>query len=178
MVTAMAACSGVRVGQDYDPSTEFSGLKTYDWHPDLEAPGEGGPAGSPFVDSRIRSAIVRNLADKGYRKAADGNVDFLVYYQYGIRRRIASDRVRTGVGFGSGGWGHWGGIGISTGGGVQEYDEGRLIIDVLGFHGDALLWRGTGTRPVSEQAGPDTSKREIDEMVDKILAQFPPEPGK
>ncbi|MBW1786909.1 MAG: DUF4136 domain-containing protein [Deltaproteobacteria bacterium] len=176
MITAMAACSGLRVSQDYDPATEFSGLRTYDWHPDLEEPREDSRINSPFIDSRVRSAVDRVLSDKGYQRAADGNIDLLVRYRFEIRSRIASDNVRTSVGFGSGGWGSWGGIGFSTGGGVREYDEGILVIDVLDFHGDTLLWRGTGTRPVSEHTGPDRSNREINEMVDKILAQFPPKP--
>ena len=65
---------------------------------------------------------------------------------------------------------------MSSGGGVQEYDEGMLVIDITDTKTKDLLWRGTATRRISRQATPEETTQTVNEMVGKTLAQFPPQP--
>jgi len=100
--------------------------------------------------------------------------DFYVGYQYTFRGKVGSDDAGIGVGFGIGSFGSHGGIGISSGSGVSEYDKGTLVIDFIDASNSDLIWRRTGARRVSQHSDPEKRTKNINETVDKILAQFPP----
>ncbi len=165
-----AGCSAVRVSQDYDVSAEFEVYKTYAWA--LEKQPQTGDIriDNPLLDARIRGAVDRNLAAKGYRKVDRGSADLLIVYTLSIRSRIESDTVSTGVGYGA--YPHWGGVGFETR--VREYDEGMLVIDIGSAEPSKLLWRGTGTRRVTDHKDPDKTTQVVNKTVAEILAQFPP----
>ena len=169
-------CSGIEVSQDYDMAEDFSNLKTFDWIVPQQKKTGDLRVDNPLLDSRIREAVDRSLAQKGYQRIIKGTPDFYVGYKYGIFTRIGSEPVRTGIGFGFGGSGSFGGIGIGTGGDVRGYDEGMLVIDITDTKNRKLLWRGTGTRRVSRHSDPKKITKEVNENVEKILAQFPPQP--
>ncbi|MBW2620351.1 MAG: DUF4136 domain-containing protein [Deltaproteobacteria bacterium] len=169
-------CSGIEVSQDYDVAADFSNLKTFDWYSAEQKKTGDLRVDNPLLDSRIRKAVDRSLAEKGYQRIFQGTPDFYVGYKYAILTRIGSEPVRTGIGFGFGGAGSVGAIGIGTGGDVKEYDEGMLVIDITDTINRKLLWRGTGTRRVSRHSDPKKTTKEVNENVEKILAQFPPQP--
>ena len=68
-----------------------------------------------------------------------------------------------------------GGVGLSTGSDVRAYDQGALLIDVTIPLGDKLVWRGIATQSVPEHSSPEESTVRINETVEKILSQFPPQ---
>jgi hypothetical protein len=127
------------------------------------------------LQERIRNAVEQTLAAKGYRQVARSEADFLVKYRYQVRQKVGSENVRTGIGIGTGGSGTFGGIGVSTGGGVREYNEGTLVIDVIDAGTGELLWRGMGSREVLTHSDPEKTTRAVNETVAKILQPFPPE---
>ena len=176
VLTIVIGCSGIQVSQDYDLSREFSGLKTYDRQSGTHQKTGDVRVDNPLLDARIRKAVDRCLLEKGYQRILRGTPDFYVAYQYSIRSKIRSDTVHTGVGFGVGGYGRDGGIGVSTGSDIREYDEGMLVIDIVGAGTGDLLWRGTGTGYVSQHSDPEKTTAIVNETVDKILVQFPPQP--
>lgn len=171
-------CSTVQVGQDYDPAKTFPQLRTYDWQSKIQEKTVDPRVNSPLVDARIRAAVDRSLMGKNYLKVSNGTPDFYVAYQFVIHRKIESDGLQSGVGFGFGSYGSFGGIGIGTGSDISEYDEGMLIIDIIDAKSGGLLWRGTGTRRVHLQTDPEKTTQNVNETVDKIMAQFPPIPKK
>lgn len=171
-----AGCSGIQVSQDYDVAADFSNLKTFDWYLAKQKKTGDLRVDNPLLDSRIRKAVDRSLAQKGYQRIFQGTPNFYVGYKYAILTRIGSERVSTGIGFGFGGSGSFGGIGIGTGSDVREYDEGMLVIDITDPINRKLLWRGTGTHHVSRHSDPKKITKEVNENVEKILAQFPPQP--
>ncbi len=173
-VSIFFGCSTVQVGQDYDPAKTFSHLRTYDWQSKIQEKTGDPRVDNPLIDTRIRKAVDRSLMGKNYPKVSNGTPDFYVAYQFVIHRKIESDSLQSGVGFGFGSYGNFGGIGIGTGGDISEYDEGMLIIDIIDAKSGGLLWRGTGTRRVSLQSDPEKTTQNVNETVDKIMAQFPP----
>ncbi|MBW2590916.1 MAG: DUF4136 domain-containing protein [Deltaproteobacteria bacterium] len=175
-LTLFIGCSGIQVSQDYDVAAEFSNLKTFNWYLAKQKKTGDLRVDNPLLDSRIRKAVERSLAQKGYQKMIKGTPDFYVGYKYAILTRIGSERVSTGIGFGFGGSRSFGSVGIGTGSDVREYDEGMLVIDITDTKNGKLLWRGTGTRRVSRHSDPEKITKEVNENVDKILAQFPPQP--
>ena len=174
------SCSGVKVSQDFDSATNFSKLKTFAWQSATQEKTGDIRVDNPLLDSRIREAVEQTLTGNGYRPESKGTPDFYVGYELSIRTRIGSDGASTSVGFGVGGGssgsGSFGGIGVSSGGGVQEYDESMLVIDITDTKTKDLLWRGTATDRVSRHATPEETTQTVNEMVGKTLAQFPPQP--
>ena len=169
-------CSGLEVSQDYDVNTDFSDLRSFAWKSGQQDRTGDIRVDNPLLDARIRTAVDRSLTAKGFSKVAGGNADFIVSYAVQIRRRIESDRARTTIGFGSGGGGGFGGVGVSTGGSVSEYDEAMLVIDVTEPGTGSLLWRGTGIRRLPRRSNPEQNTADVAETVERILAQFPPQP--
>jgi hypothetical protein len=173
IATLLAACSGIPVSQDYAPTTDFSALKTYHWDPAVLS-NEKNIKGDPLLDARIHKAIDRKLAAMGYVLKTDGSSDFVVNYQTDMRQRLTSDGPTTSFSFGFGSFGNFGGIGIGTGTTIRDEDEATLIINILSGKDNSLLWRGTSSRYVYHYDKPEELTKIINEHVDAILAQFPP----
>ena len=171
-------CSTLKVSQDYDLKANLSVLQTYAWQSNTHKETGDVRVDNPLLHSRIRSAVDFYLLEKGYRKVSQGVPDFYVNYQYLVRSKVESDNIDGGVGFGFGTFGRHGGIGISTGGSVSTYDEGMVVIDILASGNKDLLWRGTGTRRISQHSNPEETTKNVNNTVEKILAQFPPQPKK
>ena len=177
LLLLVLGCSGIQVSQDYDLKADFSRLQTFAWKSNSQVNTGDVRVDNPLLDARIRAAVERTLTAKGFRKVPIGDADFTVSYVFQIRRKIASDSVRTNIGFGSGSGGRVGGVSVSSSGGVRETDEGMLIIDLTGHGGSHLLWRGTGIRLISGRSNPNQITAEVHETVEEILAQFPPQPN-
>ena len=168
-------CSGIRVSQDYDLSRDFSSLSTYAWQTESQPETGDIRVDNSLLDARFRSAINDSLTKRGYQKGEQENADFYVAYTYQIDSKIESSNVTVGFGLGGGSGGAFTGIGVDSGGRVREYDEGLLVIDLVDSSKKDLLWRGTGTSRVSQHANPENAVKDINETVEKILSQFPPQ---
>ena len=172
LLATVLGCSGSEVSQDFDPATNLSGLKTYDWKSGAQEKTGDVRTDNPLLDARIRAAVDRSLSERGYQRVSNRTPDFYVVYQYTVRSKVGSGDA--GIGFGIGSFGSHGGIGISSGSGVSEYDEGTLVIDFIDPSNSDLIWRGTGTRRVSQHSDPEKRTKNINETIEKIQAQFPP----
>jgi hypothetical protein len=168
-------CSGVKVGQDFDPATDFGSMKTFQWESKSQEKTGDPRIDNPLRDTRIRAALERMLAEKGYHRSADETPTFLIRYQYTLRRKMESGGTSGGIGFGLGSYGRRGGIAIGTGNSIREFDEGTLTVDFVDAASQRLIWRGTGTQRFSEYDDPEKTSRDINTLVEKIMAQFPPD---
>lgn len=168
-ILVLTACSTIQVSQDYLPGTNLTGLKTFAWQPQHEV---AGPADDQLMAARIRRATDEALVVKGFRQATRTPPDLYVDYRYSVSRQIESESPRTSIGFGT--WGGGYGFGIGTGSSVDTYDEALLFIDIIDPKNGRLLWRGKGTYRLSPHPTPEQTTATIDEVVNKILAQFPP----
>jgi hypothetical protein len=176
----LMGCSSVQVSQDYLPETpedRFFDLKTYQWQSEKQKLTGNQLIDNPLLIKRIRTAIDHTLAEKGYRLITDGEPDFVVAYSYSLRAKIESGGSGSSVGFGFGTFGRFGGVGIRTGQEIREYDQATLLIDLINPQSGDLLWRGNGTRRVGQHPTPEKTTKMINEMVLRILDQFPPLPS-
>lgn len=166
----MAACAGLKVERDYDTSVNFQTLNTYAWQPRTgKEKGEGS-----LLDSRVRDAVNSELMEKGYRKVAADKADYLVSYHYTVAGEDEPNRVRTSVGVGGGSGGTFGGIGLSIGLG-RDKERSILGIDVIDPGNGKLLWRGVARQRPLTQSDPAKTTAKINETVEAILLEFPPE---
>jgi len=166
---ALAGCSRITVTADHDPSANFGALHTYAWRPGPQQ-GVGDPRfDSALIDKRVRAAVDRVLASKGYRAAAPGNTaDFLVGYHAVVRQKTSAQTINQMYGYRV--------VALPGGPGAHahDYDQGTLLIDVIDPTTLQLLWRGSGTGVVDPQANPEKREQRINDAVERILADFPP----
>jgi hypothetical protein len=167
----LPGCSSVSVTSDFDPSADFSGLKTYQW---VKLQGtEDALERAPLLQKRAMIAVDRALAAKGYEKLATGAPDFFVAVHAGTKDKINV----TSYGYGYGGWY---GRPYGAGGGttdVSYYTEGSIFIDIIRAKGDEfeMIWRGIGKGTVNPPSDPVEGQAKADEVAEQILEQFPPE---
>ena len=169
----LQACSGITVSQDYEKEYNFAGLKTFAWKPNEQK--AYGVKDNDLLDKRIRTAIENAMQAKSYQPVETFSPDFFISYHYNVEQKITSSGVSGGVAVGRSSFGGFGGIGLSSGSDVRAYDQGTLLIDVTIPLGDKLVWRGVATQSVSDHSSPEESTANINETVEKILAQFPPQ---
>lgn len=166
-VQLLAGCSGLTVRSDYDVDTEFSKYKTFAW---LAATGQSpmNPAGvQTLVDKRIRNAIERELAVKGYQKLESGRPDFYLIYYAGVEEKVNISTVDYGPGTR-----YRQGTDVL----VTSYDEGTLVLDIVDPEKNQMVWRGWAIGFVDPQAKIDEKEKLINEAVHRILLEFPPKP--
>ena len=172
IVFIISACSGIQVSQDHEQGYDFSALKTFAWKPNKD--NEYGLTDNDLVDARIRNAIVNTLSARQYVMMDSGKPDFYISYHVTVEQKISTSNVSGGVSVGRSSRGRYGSVGVGTGTQVRAYDQGTLLIDMTDSVDSKLIWRGISTQTVTEHSDPEKSTRQINETVEKILAQFPP----
>lgn len=173
LLMLLAGCSTVQVSQDFEPGIDYAGMSTFAWQHDTQPKTNDIRVDDPLLNQRIRTAIDTNLESR-YTRVDRSSADFLVAYELAIRQKLKSEGTQSGIMIGGGSRGAFGGFGIGSGRPVETFDQGMLFIDVLEPKTGRLLWRGKGTDIVPEHADPEAITRQINELVQKILAKFPP----
>jgi len=163
-------CSSVTVRTDYDPEYDFNIFKTYRWASAQEINPDDELAKNPLVLKRVQASIDNQLKSKGFSLSESGETDLVAIAHAGVKDRM---QVYNTGGY-YGGWYDpwWGPYGGSTH--VSYYEEGTLVIDFVVWEKKELAWRGMGTKVLSDNPNPDKIQREIDHIVEKIMAGFPP----
>ena len=162
LVMSLLVCSTVNVNYDYDTGYDFTQLKTFGF---LPVPADAGL--DQLNAQRIGDAITKELTEKGYTLSKDA--DFGVAMHFG--KQTQTDIQSWGYGYGR--MGAWGpGAGNVS---VTQYDEGTLIVDFIDMDKKALVWRGSGSGAVDDNANTEKRTQMINATVAKILTNFPPE---
>jgi hypothetical protein len=167
---AVAGCTTLRVGSDYDRQTSFAGYHTFTWLPRTRYGTR-----NPLVIQRAQDAIEAELVRKGYTLAsAPPTADFAVDFTIGSRARMD---VRAYPAPYWGGWyrgpGWWGYPYWGSAIDVRQYREGTLSIDVFDARDHRPVWHGWAKKDLSE-SDIAQSAEPIREAVQAVLAKFPP----
>jgi hypothetical protein len=169
-------CSSLKVSSDWDTEVDYSKIRSYAWI----GQGSGVEAAegtSSLLDQRIRRAVQETLSSKGFSEVSRQQADVLVSYHIGIERKLDVQTVHRGYGYGYGGYGRYRGYG--AGGGysetrVTEYDEGTFLLDLVEPQKMELIWRGSAQSRISSKTSPEEREQRVREVVEKVLAQYPP----
>lgn len=153
----LAACSTMRANIDYDPTYDFSKVKTYNWIPNPKI-----AQSDELFDKHFRKVMDEKLSAKGY-SVDESNPDVLIAYHGGVESKVDV----TNWGYRYPGW--YGGVE------VYQYDEGTLIVDFVESASKNLIYRSTVSAEM-DRRNSDFEKRQkrIAEAVEKILKSFPP----
>lgn len=157
-----AVVQAQRTSYDFDSTVLFSNFRTYAWT-------TGTPAGDPFFDRRVETAIDSQLAAKGLTKS-DTNPDLYVRYHVGL----GMQRSVNGWVDGAGGLYGWRSGSGSVDLRVNELPMGALVIDVIDNAKQQLVWRGVGTKELDLGEKPEKRDAAIAKAVEKILKNYPP----
>ncbi len=172
LVPAMALAATPKVTTDSDPSANFSGYKTYYW----SAKPDGG---SPLMQQRVVDGVNQRLQALGWTLSQTDNADVAVAAHVATQQKQSLDTFYSGTPMGGWGWRRgWGGPGFNTGMAttdVHTYDVGTLIVDLFDNKSHQAVWRGTMSATVP--SSPTKANDELEKGLDKMFAQFPPQPG-
>lgn len=160
-----AGCQPIEVGFDYDRSTDFTHYKTYDWAP------VNGDAEDPRIDNdllrrRLHSAVDTELSGLGFVRNAE-QPDLLVGWNAAVERRVEVIEMGNRYGYGRGGW-------YDGATSTRSWEEGTLIVDFVDAARGELVWRGTARGEVDVFAKPEEKEQRMQEVIQKLLANFPP----
>jgi len=171
----LTACASYTVKYDYDPRATYNAYKTYDWYAaSARAKGKAQGQESPIMDRRVRAAVDRELAAKGFKLKPEGEPDVLVTYYpvYQDRAMVTS----IGPAFGHYGWG-WGHYGYFAGPRFQEvrhYKEGSIVLEVVDNKTNSLVWQAVADGALTDITDPQDADEQVAQAVRKMLERFPP----
>jgi hypothetical protein len=166
LALGLAGCSGMSISTDFDPAAvpAMAAYRTYSW---LEQPGgKDVRVSNDLVNSRVISAVDREMLANGYERDMSGAPDFLVGYHIDLEGKLDVDTIDSYYGYGYRAW--------QTETYVRQYVEGTLILDVVDAESNDLVWRGQAQAEVDAQPDPEARTARINEAVRQILAKFPP----
>jgi hypothetical protein len=170
-ITALvvSGCSSVNTSFDYDNHADFSKLQTFAWMP-REANTSGdvqqAQADNSLFDNRLKNAVNGNLEAKGY-SINTTDPDFVILYHIGIQDKV--NVTNWGYTYGP----YWGPWGESVD--VTQYTEGTLILDFIDYSTKNIIWRGTAQKALSGNVKPEDADKNVQKVVDQLLAKFPPQ---
>ena len=177
----MAGCSAYSVVTDYDSSFPIASYKTYRWSDGAITRSSGNVlANNPLVLKRLKNAVDRELATKGYVLNNIGPIDFTLSVYAGVQERESYNPPPMGFyyyrGYHHNRFGH-GRFGMYDpylwGPYVSYYKEGTLVIDVTDQKSNELAWRGIAQGIMKNYDTTREMQQDIDGAVTKILAEFP-----
>jgi hypothetical protein len=149
------------VHTDYDHAADFRAYRTYSW---IKV-----DAGNSLWSDRIRQAVDQQMSAKGLTRQDSGG-DIAVAAMGRTTEQQSYTTFYDGLG---GGW-FWrgfGGNGMATTS-VQETPVGTLTVDMFNRSTKKLIWRGTSTKVLSEDAEKNTKK--LDDAVADMFKRYPP----
>ncbi len=137
----------MKIQTQWTPGVAFAHVgSSYAWAPRAPGPQAKLPEG---FDAGMQRIIEEGFAKRGYRQQAPPN--FLIRYH--VTKTKQGDP--------------W------TPGGVEEYEEGSLLLDVLTPDTNKLAWRGWARARIDERAGPAEREARMRRAVDLLLKEFP-----
>ncbi len=159
----LVSCSSLRVSSDYNPSFNFSKLKTF-------AIVYNRQGNSP-MQQRIVEALTHEFKAKGYVPAPREKADFFVVFHTNIKnkRQVVTDYQR--VGLYPYGFGTYAMVPIQR---EYEYKEGKIIVDALDPKTKNIFWRGIATDRLKSYKTPQERMKYAMEVARELLKSFPP----
>ncbi len=178
LLIALTACSTLNVSTDLDTAYDFSKLRSYAWLDSSSPVSTDTRINNDLIVSRVRSAVEKNLEERGLVKTDNASADMLVSWFGAIDTKLqveSIDHFYSPYGYGplhrESRWaGGVAGMRTTT---AREYEVGTLVIDVLDPVQHKLIWRSTGQDRIGKNKKPEEVTRGINEAVRAIMKDFP-----
>ncbi len=158
----LAACSSLQTSTDYKPGTDFAKYRTFSFK-------ETENIRNTILVDRIKAAVTAQLTAKGLTQR-DENPDLWVVTHPRLSKQTQINTYNTGWGYG---WGWRGGMGTTTST-VEEIPVGTLVVDLVDAKANELVWRGTASDTLKENATPEERDKNLNAAMAKLFENFPP----
>jgi len=158
LLTAITGWAAVTT--DYDHKASFESYKTYSW--------AKVQTKNSFSDERVKDAVNRELAAKGWTQVPSGGDVVLA------AREATHNQHDLETFYDRFGGRRWGGFGSAT---TTEdtYKVRTLVIDISAANTKSLIWRGAASGTLS--GNPEKNTKQLDKNVHKMFEHFPPKIG-
>ena len=174
----LLACATMRVHSDYEPGAvgELEQYRAYAWLPE-HSDDSPAPSQNPLVGERVRQAVDRELAGRGYRRVEPEQAEFMIGWHASLTNKIEVEEINAYYGY------EWdprfgplgvGGTGYDEPEEIREFAQGTLILDVVDSQADRLVWRGVAYAEINPDTSPAERQKRINEAAHQILERFPP----
>lgn len=167
LIGFLAACSSLQIGYDYDKQTDFSKYKTYALTEETKK--------LPLQDldrDRIIRAVETQMEKEGFTKS--DNPDVLVDLHVKTAQRTEATATTTGPGmYGPWRYGYAGGF-STTQVSYNDYTEGTLFVNMIDRGTEKIVWQGTATKTLAENASPERREANINNAMEQIFTKYPP----
>ena len=147
---------------DYDPATDFSQYKTYNWFPTLET------GVNEFDNRRMIRSVDSILQSRGFVESE--SADFMINF-YAVEEIVPPNTVGIGIGSGGGGIAVGGSGSIPVGGNKILQ---TLTLDFVDPAKDELIWQGVAVRKYFTTATAEQKKEHYLKVAFKLLQSYPP----
>lgn len=171
LAVTLLACSSITVQSDYDPEVDFSKYGSYAWIPEPERENKDSiTVTDDLLRQRIERAADAALSAKGMRRVPQQDASLLVTEHVSVKQKLRVNTTNYGYGYGR--WGYYGGGYTDTQ--VDQYEQGTLVIDFIDANSKLLVWRGIAQKRLSKSTTPEENEKRVKQVVDAILAKYPP----
>lgn len=161
------SCATIKISSDFDRQADFLKYKTYQLSNDTQ----NLPIQQLNRD-RIIAAVENEMAAKGFSKS--DNPDIIVDVNItGKEIQTATATTTGGYGYGYREWGYGGGF-STTQINYDQYTEGTMIITFVDASAEKIVWQGTGTKTLVENASTEKREKNINYAVQQIFYKYPP----
>ena len=163
---AVTGCATMNVSSHVRSGVDFTQYRTYDWGAaDALPTGDPRLDKNPFFQDHMQGAVEKQMAAKGFERAAAGTPDLRIHYHANITQRIDIDRADRDRGYC---------YEDDCQAGVIEYEAGTIVLDFVDTRTNKVIWRGWAQDSLDGVLdNKDRMERKIDEAVSRMLARLP-----
>lgn len=174
LVVAGFGCSTMKINYDYDKQADLTKYKTYQLSEESQKLTVG-----QLMRDRILTAVDQQMVVKGFSKSE--NPDIIVDVHLVGKQMQTATATTSGGGYGGYGGYRGGYRGYGYGGGFStthisydSYTEGTMLITFIDSSVEKIVWQGTGTKTLIENASTEKKEKNINYAVEAILKNYPP----
>ena len=154
---AAGACASMRISSFVERGVDFTQYHTYAWAADpSRTTGDPRLDNNPFFQERVRTAVDRQLASRGFEQIPAGEAQLLVHYHASVNQTLDVNGADQKYGY------------------CDDckpfvYDAGSIVLDLVDARTDTLVWRGWSEGSID---GIIDNQKWMEETVDKAAAQI------
>ena len=165
-----SACSTIDVTNDYDPAYSFDGVNNY------TILYKSREHSDTLTDQRIMAEIDNQLMLKGYNKTQRQNADIYVVFHTNVQNKTKVFQDYQYIGVSPYRYGHrygYGGMMAVPVTRTYNYDEGKLMVDILNAKDNKIVWRGVATDSLKKHKTPQERLEYINKVMTSIFKTLP-----
>ena len=169
----LASCApSIAVKYDYDPKVNVRQFSTYRIEADRQRNADP-IVGSNLNQRRIADALDLSLKGRGYKPVTQGEADLVVRFFTDARdkQQIQSNNTMSPWGWGYGGWG------MPNQVYSRQYEENRVVINVIDARTNDIVWQGWATGQMNSRNKERDRDQAYRETVTSIMKNFPESAG-